>query len=382
MKDSKLKLYLFEVILLIILFVALFVSNNMTQPLLAVALFAYMWLVRKIFTSDKKTALFEREILYLLIGFALLYVGLFYLSGLFFYTFSKQIEVFGIRSLLKNIIPFAVIIVSSEMIRNIFLNQDGSIKIYKARIDFSKFLTFISMVLIDLFIYRNVYNLDTLEGVLNLTGFVFCASVACNLFYNYVTKKFGNKGVIGYRLITCLYVYIIPVIPNMYIYFRTFLRMVYPYILYLVLEYGYTRERYAVAYKEKRRNMLRITVILIITGLFTMLISCQFRYGLIVIGSGSMTGSIDYGDAAIFESYRNQRINKGDVIVFTKDKLRLIHRVVEIEKVNGKLRYYTKGDANDYVDVDYRTDSDIVGIYKFKIKYIGYPTLFVNDLFD
>ena len=95
-----------------------------------------------------------------------------------------------------------------------------------------------------------------------------------------------------------------------------------------------------------------------------------------------MTGAIDYGDAAIFESYKNQKIHKGDIIVFTKDKLRLIHRVVEIEKVNGKLRYYTKGDANDYVDVDYRTDSDIMGIYRFKIKYIGYPTLFVNDLFD
>ena len=95
-----------------------------------------------------------------------------------------------------------------------------------------------------------------------------------------------------------------------------------------------------------------------------------------------MTGAVDYGDAVIFESYKNQKINKGDIIVFTKDNLRLVHRVVEIEKVNGKLRYYTQGDANEYVDVDYRTDSDIMGIYQFKIKYIGYPTLFVNDLFE
>ena len=281
MKDSKLKLYLFEVILLIILFVALFVSNNMTQPLLALTMFVYMWFVKRIFKSDQKRPLFEKEIMYLLIGFALLYVGIFYLMGLFFYTFSKQIEVFGITSLWKNIIPFAIIIYSSEVVRSIFINQDGSFKIKNRKIDISKFLTFISMVLIDLIIYRSVYSLETLEGVLNLTGFVFCASVACNLFYNYVTKKFGNKGVMGYRFITCLYVYIIPVIPNMYIYFRTFLRMVYPYILYLILEYGYTREKYAVAFKDKRRNMVRIAVILFITALFTMLISCQFRYGLL-----------------------------------------------------------------------------------------------------
>ncbi|MBP5678418.1 MAG: signal peptidase I [Bacilli bacterium] len=381
MKENKLKLYGLEVILLLILFVALFVSNNMTQPLLALTLCLYWLVVRKLFLRKQKPSLYEKEIMYLLIGLALLYVGLFYLMGLCFYTFSKQIEVFGLKSLFKNIIPITIIIIASEYIRNLFITQDGSIKIKKKEIDIPKFLMFINMVLVDLIVYRSVYNLTSLSGLLSLVGFILCASVACNLFYNYVTKRYGQKGIIGYRLITALYVYIIPVIPNMYIYFRSFLRMVYPYIMYLILEYGYTKEKYAVSYRDKQKNLVKITVILVLAGLFTMLISCQFRFGLIVIGSGSMEGTIDYGDAAIFESYKNQRIKKGDIIIYQKDDLRLIHRVIDIQQVNGEMRYFTKGDANDYVDSDYRKVNDIVGIYHFKIKYIGYPTLFVNDLF-
>ena len=89
MRESKIKLYLFEVILLIILFVALFVSNNMTQPILAFVLFLYMLLVRKSFTKNQKIPLYAREIMILLIGFGILYVGAFYLLGLFFYDFNK-----------------------------------------------------------------------------------------------------------------------------------------------------------------------------------------------------------------------------------------------------------------------------------------------------
>ena len=382
MKESKLKLYLFEVILLIILFVALIVSNNMTQPVLAFLLFIYMLLIKNTFKRKHKTPLYEKEITLLLLGFAILYVGSFYLIGLLFYTFNKQTIVFGINSIIQFIIPTIIIIVSSEIMRNILLVQDGSIKIFNRKVDFSKFITFANMVLIDLIIFRGVYNLETLDGFLGIVGFILCASISCNLFYNYSSRKYGFKGIIIYRLITSLYAYIIPVIPNMYIYFRSFLRMTYPYIMYLILEYAYTKDRYVVPFREKRNNVIQITGILIVTALIAMLVSCQFRYGIIVIGSGSMTGTINYGDAAVFESNHGQRIEKGDIIVFYKDELRLIHRVIDVQKVNGQVRYYTKGDANDYVDEDYRTQKDIIGVHHFKIKYIGYPTLFINELFN
>ena len=113
-----------------------------------------------------------------------------------------------------------------------------------------------------------------------------------------------------------------------------------------------------------------------------MLISCKFRFGALVIGSESMTGELNVGDTVIYERYDGEIIEEGQVIVFEKDKVAVIHRVVGIERINGVTRYYTKGDANDGLDTGYRTSSDIIGITKFKVSYIGYPTLWLRSLFE
>jgi signal peptidase len=112
-----------------------------------------------------------------------------------------------------------------------------------------------------------------------------------------------------------------------------------------------------------------------------MLISCQFRYGILVVGSGSMTGSIDMGDAVIYERYDEQIIQEKEVIIFAYNGIQTIHRVTNIKSVNGEVRYYTQGDANPTPDTGYRTDADIFGIVKLRVRYFGYPTLWLRDLF-
>ena len=51
-------------------------------------------------------------------------------------------------------------------------------------------------------------------------------------------------------------------------------------------------------------------------------------------------------------------------------------------KKNGINRYYTKGDANKHADDGYITKEDIQGIVKFDIRYLGYPTLFLKEMFE
>ena len=129
------------------------------------------------------------------------------------------------------------------------------------------------------------------------------------------------------------------------------------------------------------KNYVGITILVIIMTLVTMLISCHFKYGILVIGSGSMTGSLEVGDAVVFEKYKNQPIEIGQVIIFKRNNLNLVHRVVDIKNTNGEVRYYTKGDFNKQVDFGYITDKNIVGIINFKIRYIGYPTIWLRELF-
>ena len=68
--------------------------------------------------------------------------------------------------------------------------------------------------------------------------------------------------------------------------------------------------------------------------------------------------------------------------MFVYNDIKTIHRVVEIKNINGEVRYYTKGDANEDYDTGYRLIEDIEGLVRIKIKYIGIPTLWVRSLFD
>ena len=120
-----------------------------------------------------------------------------------------------------------------------------------------------------------------------------------------------------------------------------------------------------------------MTVVIMIG--IVMLTSCQFRFGALVIATESMTGELNKGDAVIFEQYDDQIIEEGQVIVFRKGQSRIVHRVVDIERVNGQNRYYTKGDMNGDLDAGYITDADIVGTAELKVPYVGYPTLWIRE---
>jgi signal peptidase len=95
-----------------------------------------------------------------------------------------------------------------------------------------------------------------------------------------------------------------------------------------------------------------------------------------------MTGELNRGDAIIFERYEDQTIEEGQVIVFEKGKNKVVHRVVEVQNINGVTRYYTKGDANEDNDAGYITRAEIIGLTDYKIPYVGMPTLWVRELFS
>ena len=121
-----------------------------------------------------------------------------------------------------------------------------------------------------------------------------------------------------------------------------------------------------------------VTVVIVVA--VAMLISCQFRFGALVIATESMTGEINKGDMIIYERYDGQKIKEGQVIVFLQDESRIVHRVVQIENIGGEVRYYTKGDANEDIDDGYRLESDIVGLTDIKVAFIGYPTLLLREI--
>jgi signal peptidase len=96
-------------------------------------------------------------------------------------------------------------------------------------------------------------------------------------------------------------------------------------------------------------------------------------WGLYFVKSGSMVPSINPGDIVITRPVGEIRPDM--VVTFEQGEAIVTHRVMEL--VDGKLR--TKGDANEDMDPDLLSITNVQGIYLFKIPYIGYINNLVSD---
>jgi len=94
-------------------------------------------------------------------------------------------------------------------------------------------------------------------------------------------------------------------------------------------------------------------------------------YEAFVIVSDSMEPQINKGDIVIIKNVPEKNINEGDVITFKNKGEYITHRIIKIEKNNGKNLYLYKGDKNEVQDIDKIEYSQIKGIQIGKIPLIG-----------
>lgn len=371
MKKDK-RLIIFEVILLLIIISAMFFNKIITRQILAIILLIYTILNKVLVKNDKIGYSNSRNFTIMLTIIGLVYVGFLYFLGIFagFYRSTVQLTLWSIANY---IIPFIIIIISSEITRKNLLLRENRI---------SQYIVVIAMVMLDVVINTNIYNLDSVNDYFTLVTFIIISSIANNIFFNYSVKKFRNAtAIIIYKIITTLYMYFIPITPDIYIFLESVFKLILPYIMYAIVQTFYGKKEEIISTKHKRRDTVILIISIIIIVLIIMLVSCKFKFGALVVGSASMTGTINKGDIIIYEKYEEEeQVKVGSVIVFNNDDTKIIHRIIDKKTVGGKLIYYTQGDANQTKDEGYRVYEDIYGQVKLRIPYIGYFTLWINDL--
>lgn len=373
MKSENIRLYAIEILLIISCICFLFFSEIFTKLIIAIILMSFMIISNILIKSDKAKGKYNRKITKLMIFIAIVYIAAIYVLGIYIGFYNATVKL-SKWSIINYIIPNIFIIIATEQIRKTLLLKDCKKK--------TNFIILLITVLLDVAITTNIYSVTSLMDYFVLIGFVIFSSIANNLLYNYIIIKFRNsKAIIYYRIITSIYVYLIPIIPNIHILFETIIRIILPYIIYLILEENHSRKENVLSVKTKTKEIIITVIVLIISCSLLMLVSCKFKYGALVIGSGSMTGTINKGDVIIYEA-TNKDIEIGDIIVFRSQDIRVIHRVIDKRDSGTGMRYYTKGDANYNEDENYRTIEDIIGIVKFRIPYIGQMTLLLNEIFN
>ncbi len=130
--------------------------------------------------------------------------------------------------------------------------------------------------------------------------------------------------------------------------------------------------------------LLSIVTVGTLSGYGLFMLAMGTNSPLVVVTSESMVPTLQVGDLLVLQHRAKEDIMLNDIIVFTASwytKAPIVHRVIQIEIVNGEYRYYTKGDNNNYVDLEYRTYEDIIGVVVFRIPLVGHVSMFLQTLY-
>lgn len=318
----------------------------------------------------------KKSILSVTIVFVLAYFAITYGIG-FAIGYNKNAYSMELSSLIGNIISPIITIICIELIRYIYIENN---KFSKQSIGFIIF----SIIIFEICINTRLKDFDNIEFLFVSATTIILPIISKNLVLSYLTYNVGYRPALLYRLIMDISVFVLPVVPAFGDYLNSVVGILSPALLYIyvsrIIEEYYNGFEYNFSINKFHWTDIPYMAFLL---MLIALISGKFQYTIMGVGSDSMHPYIDRGDAVLLNSSVNKnKLKTGDVIAFENDNKVVIHRLFEIKEEKDKTYYITKGDANNTTDDIEVTYSDIVGVVKFRIKYLAYPTVYLNDLFS
>ncbi len=370
---------IFEILLFILLFFNVFVFRtfNLLGVLIGTAIF---FIAMLLLVKYKKPIKQRNQALYYIVGGGCLLVQIVaYICGLFT-GYSTSYNVFYKGYLTKShIIAVFMIIILVEFIRYlVLLNLSYDKKDKKCYI--ARFIMLINYIFIDYLIMGKNCDFGNRYMIIELLLTFLIPNITKHLFLDYTCNKYGFKVNYLYRLIMDLYLYFVPIYPNISDFLENVVLAILPYFLYLALENVLGKRKKVKIREGNEKNVKANVFAWIFLAIIVYLISCQFTYAMIAVGSESMHGAINKGDAVIYKAYDDETLEVGNVIVFKQNDRIVIHRISSIYELdNGGQAYITKGDANESEDNWIVTPSNVVGVVKLRILWIAWPSVLLNE---
>lgn len=305
-------------------------------------------------------------IIYMLLGLILGYV--------------KNIYSRTVIGILKNIWMYIIPILCLEIIRNVLIRNSGNKKVVLI-------LIMIIFTLIDIDLYSITQTSFTRSELFKLIFSNFIPILTMNIVLTYISKTSGYIANLIYRLPQNLTTIILPILPDLDWYFRGLLGIFLPIITFILIKNLNNKvESVEPRRRIKQVKFIRLLIILIPMIIFALFIAGIFKYKPTAIISNSMHPIFDRGDAVIVEKINTKNgknLKKYDIIEYKLENIIVAHRIIHIEEHNdGSKLYITKGDNNTTADNKKVSPDQIIGVVKFRIPKVGYPTVWLNDFFN
>lgn len=377
MKSGYKRLLIFELFIIAILILNSFVSSILRDYVMVAFILIILILFKFLFGFEKDRHRYIKDIIYETTIFLLIFFLLYYSSGIIF-EYARTGNYYTLKNMFKFVVPIILLIFPKEFLRYMMLKKgEGSKLLF--------ITTCILFIFIDISvpIYYNTFNSG--YEVFILFALTILPSISKNVACSYVTKTSGYKPVIYYLLITELYAYLLPIVPDPNQYIVSIILFLLP-ILYALCIYRFYKkdedEEVEREYNKKKNYMLIFPTCLVIFLVY--ITSGYFHFHAITIASGSMSPNIKKGDVVVIEKLNNNYngLQVGEVIAYKYHDIVIVHRLVDVLNVEDKYYFYTKGDANSKADNYVITEDMIIGKVNVKVPYIGLPTVWLHGLWE
>lgn len=321
-------------------------------------------------TKYKKTVDFNMIILTII--YFLLYFSSGYLKGFAYNPFTNTI-----KGLLLNVWSFGVIIIVKEYIRYFAINNLG-----KNNIILKFFLISLLLVLpeIDIVNITNHFS----NGLSLFKYFIqyLVPQITISMFLSYVSYYSGFFMPLVYRLFPLVMQLVLPMLPKIDWFYLSLLNTFIPFFGFLRINYRIQKDSRILPEKEIKKMRLTNTIIPLFVLVFVLIFGLGILpYRPVVIASNSMLPKFEVGDIVLIKDVKSDEIKIGDILQYQMDNYTVIHRVEEIKhNENGEIYFIMKGDNNKNIDLYPVYSGQVLGKAKLNIKYLGYPTIWINRL--
>ena len=261
----------------------------------------------------------------------LVFIIVYMLSGLFV-TFGKNPYNATPIGLMHNLWIFGTILIAKEYVRYKLINN-----VYEKDKNKIAIIITVIYVVIDIEMARFIGTNITVFSIVKYVIQTVIPNIAKNILFSYIAINGNYIASMIYQLITNLYFWISPILPNAPWVMTAIIDVTIPVILLLYIRFvknklNILRNRQNIINSDPR-NLIPLVIAIILAIWFAIGI---FPIKPVAIASGSMEDELHIGDVAIIQKCNANDVNVGDII------------------------------------------EQLIGKVIFKIRYLGYPAIWLH----
>lgn len=280
-----------------------------------------------------------------------------------------------LSKIIENIIFIVGLAAVQEYIRAKLVNNQKKISIYV--------IIAIIFMIVNVDISSLITTFSTGETAFKYLCGTLLPGIAISGLCTYLATTGGFQLIYAYIIPVKIVEVIVPVFPDL----DWFILTVFNLILVIILIFYNNYEHIVKTNRMTRRELRRESPTKLLPTMIILIIGVAFIAGVlpmkpVAVMSNSMVPVFSRGSVVITQKVgdKYETIKAGDIIEFKTTKGTVIHRVISIEKnANGEYYFTTKGDSNLTNDAIAVGQENVIGIAKFYIPYIGYPSVWFSE---